>query len=175
MLQYIPVLNRFAKLFDREQPSHDASLVLARLLSQQEMSSLPFDEGLKPSRRHQETRPVGVGVWLIPFSDDIASEDVDTKEPIPAVTCDLRRMGIGLLLPAKLSTRRLIVAVTDSESMWKFVSATVCHQSPQPGGWFRIGLNVDGLWFPSTCQRRAFRDFLENRHMGTPAPSCSAT
>lgn len=149
-------------MLHRPDPRQQASLSIARLLSQLDLEALPFEEGVQPSRRDAETRHVAIGIWLIPLNENQRPDDADMNRAIPAATCDLRRHGIGVLTPAKLPSKRFIVAVADLENAWKFFVAESRHQSDRPGGWHQLGLHIEKVWQPESLQIVHFRHRVEN-------------
>jgi hypothetical protein len=162
MIQHIPVLKTLGGLFSRRDPQREATITLSRLLTQFDMQTLPFDRGVRESRRNDEARHVAIGIWLIPIPSNQSADDADMDKAIPAATCDLRRGGIGVLMPVELRTKRFVVAVADTEHVWRFFTAAVRHQSPRPGGWFQLGLHVEQNWDPDAFQTLAFRHRVEN-------------
>jgi hypothetical protein len=152
VIQRIPVLSSLGEFFHRREERNKVAMAIARLMSKLDMEEMPFDEGLKESRRDARTRHVSIGMWLIPASDQLAFEDVDFSRSIPCVTCDLRRHGIGVLIHERLKDTRFIAAIADLEESWRFFHVSIRHQSQRPGGWYHLGLNVDGIAEPSTWQ-----------------------
>ncbi len=162
MIQNAPVIKSFRNFFGRRDPRQEAGLALARLLSQLDLQEMPFDNGVRPTRRGNSTRYVALGVWLMPLGEKQAPETANFDNAMPAVTSDLRRFGVGLLMPLQLPSPRVLLAVADSEDHWKFFICGVRHNSPRPGGWFQIGLSVDGIWEPEPLQVAHFRKRIQN-------------
>ena len=162
MIQRIPVLNAISNLLHRTNPRQQVGLSIARLMTQLDLESMPFEEGVQPSRRDAHTRQMAIGIWLIPLNETGNPDDADMNTAIPAVTCDLRRLGIGVLTPAKLPSKRFILAVADLENVWRFFVADSRHQSDRPGGWYQLGLYVEKVWQPGSLQTVAFRKRVEN-------------
>ena len=158
MIQRIPVLNAIASLLHRPDPRQQASLYISRLMSQVDLATMPFDEGIQASRREAQTRHVAIGIWLIPMNADQKPDQADMNRAIPAATCDLRRNGIGVLTPARLQSKQFIVAVPDSENTWKYFVAESRHQSDRPGGWHQLGLSIEKIWEPGSLQIMHFRN-----------------
>jgi hypothetical protein len=107
MFQRIPVLSNLGGVFQKRHPRQQAGLALTRLLTQFDMGQMPYETGTRPSRRSEGTRSVAIGIWLIPFEENRGPEQADMQKAIPAATCDLRRQGIGVLMPVKLTSRNL--------------------------------------------------------------------
>lgn len=162
MIQPIRMLNSLGSMFTRQTPRQQAALAMARLVSQCDMQALPFDKGVQESRRKDDTRHISLGVWLVPLAADLHPDDAGLDTAIQAVTCDLRRHGIGILMPSELKCKSLIVAVADTDNVWRFFTGDVQHQSCRPGGWFHVGVNIDGIWKPAEHQTVAFRHCIEN-------------
>ena len=162
MIQPIRMLSSLGGMFTRNDPRQQASLAMARLLSQIDMEAMPFDKGVEKSRRQDDTRHVAIGVWLIPLAVGLHPDDAALDKAIPAATCDMRRHGIGILMPLELKTKALIVAVADKDSVWRFFIGDVRHQSARPGGWFQVGISIAEIWKPAQHQTVEFRDRIEN-------------
>jgi hypothetical protein len=162
MFPRIPVLNAVTSMLHRPDARLQASLSLARLMSQLDLEAMPFEEGVQASRRDAETRHVAIGIWLIPLDEKQNADAADMKKAIPATTCDLRRNGIGVLTPARLGSKKFVVAVADLENAWKFFVAETRHQSDRPGGWHQLGLHVEKIWQPGSMQIVQFRHRVEN-------------
>jgi len=162
MATLIRMLSSLGGMFNRCDPRQDAALALARLLSQIDMEALPYDKGVQKSRRQDDTRHVAIGVWLVPLAIGLHPDDAALDKAIHAATCDLRRHGIGVLLPLELKTKALIVAVADKDDVWRFFIGDVCHQSARPGGWSHVGITIDQVWEPAQRQTIEFRHRIEN-------------
>lgn len=158
MIQKIPVLNAIASMLHRPDERKQASLAIARLMSQLDLEAMPFEQGVQLSRRDAQTRHVAIGIWLIPMGEDQRPGDVSMKTAVPATTCDLRRNGIGVLTPAPPQARKFMVAVADLENTWKFFIAESRHQSERPGGWNQLGLSIQKVWEPDSLQIMQFRN-----------------
>ncbi len=133
-----------------------ASLALARILSQRDLELLPFQEGVQESKRRDKPRQISMGMWIVPFTGEIPLEEVSLEDVFPAVSCDLRREGIGVLVSSDINAPGCIVAIADKEEVWRFFSTTICHRTPRPGSWLQIGLHVDGLLEPTGGQMQEF-------------------
>lgn len=168
MIQQIPILNTIAGMLHRPDQRKQASLAIARLMSQFDLEAMPFELGVEPSRRDAQTRHVAIGLWLIPIGENQSLGDVSMKSAVPATTCDLRRNGFGVLTPAQLPAERFVVAVADLENTWKFFIAEARHKSERPGGWHQLGLSVQRIWEPNSLQSMQFR----NRIAGLFATEC---
>lgn len=162
----IRMLSSLGGMFTRRNPRQQAALALARLLSQIDMETMPFDKGVQKSRRQDDTRHVAIGVWLVPLAEGLHPDDAALDKAIPAATCDLRRHGIGVLLPLELKTKALIVAISDKDNVWRFFIGDVHHQSGRPGGWFHVGISIDESWEPAQHQTIEFRHRIENAFTG---------
>ena len=106
------------------------------------LRDLPYDEGVDKNRRQDGTRHVSIGIWLIPIEVNQSPSNVDTSHALPAVTCDMRRQGIGVLVPTNMQARRFMVAVADQNEVWRFFLTEVRHVSSRPGSWHQLGLDV---------------------------------
>jgi hypothetical protein len=162
MLQRIPVLSNLGGVFQKRHPRQQAGLALSRLLTQFDLGQMPYESGSRPSRRADCTRNVAIGIWLIPFEEGRSPENVDLHKAIPAATCDMRRQGIGVLMPVKLAASRFLAAVADPENVWRFFVVTARHVTDRPGGWFQIGLSVEAMYEPDSLQTLRFRQRVEN-------------
>ena len=149
------------KLFGARDPKEKASLALARMLSQYDMASLPFENQLTDTRRRDQSRPISLGAMALPMAAKQAESSVDFSQAQPMNTCDLRREGIGILSTRRQECPRLIVAIADSEESWKFFCCEIRHQSRRPGGWWQLGLKIKSLYDPSACQMQDFRACLK--------------
>ena len=158
MIQAAPVIKYFKNFFGRRDPRQEAGLSLARLLSQLDLLEMPFDNGIQPTRRSNTSRNVAIGVWLMPLGAKQDPSTANFDNAMPAVTSDLRRLGVGILMPLRLPATRVVLAFADVEDHWKFFVCNVRHNSPRPGGWFKIGLAVDGIWEPEPLQISHFRN-----------------
>jgi hypothetical protein len=162
MFQRIPILSNLGGVFLKRHPRQQAGLALTRLLSQFEMGQMPYETGTRPSRRSEGTRSVAIGIWLIPFEENRGPEHADMQKGIPAATCDLRRQGIGVLMPVKLTSRNFIAAVADPENVWRYFVVTARHVTDRPGGWYQLGLSVESMYEPDSLQTIRFRQRVEN-------------
>ncbi|MCA9013531.1 MAG: hypothetical protein KDB01_27460 [Planctomycetaceae bacterium] len=142
MIKAFPGMNTIASMLNKPDLKRKASIALSRILTQLDMRDLPYDTELNANRRNDVTRHVSIGIWLIPMDSNQSPSAVDTSCAQPAVTCDLRRQGIGVLVPAPITATRFLVAVADLDEVWRFFLAEVRHHSPRPGGWFQLGLDV---------------------------------
>ena len=162
MFQRIPVLSNLGGVFQKRHPRQQAGLALTRLLTQFDMGQMPYESGTRPSRRSEGTRHVAIGIWLIPFEENRGPEHADMQKGIPAATCDLRRQGIGVLMPVKLSSRKFIAAVADPENVWRYFVVSARHVTDRPGGWYQLGLSVESMYEPDSLQTLRFRQRVEN-------------
>ena len=111
-------------------------------MTQLDLRDLPYEQGVDNNRRQEETRHISIGVWLVPMAANQSVSSVETSNAVPAVTCDMRRQGIGVLVPTNLQARQFIVAVADQDDVWRFFLTNVRHVSSRPGGWHQLGLDV---------------------------------
>jgi hypothetical protein len=162
MFQRIPVLSNLGGVFQKRHPRQQAGLALTRLLTQFDMGQMPYETGTRPSRRSEGTRSVAIGIWLIPFEENRGPEQADMQKAIPAATCDLRRQGIGVLMPVKLTSRKFIAAVADPENVWRYFVVSARHVTDRPGGWYQLGLSVESMYEPDSLQTLRFRQRVEN-------------
>ena len=162
MFQRIPVLSNLGGVFQKRNPRQQAGLALSRLLTQFDMGQMPYESGSRPSRRTDSTRNVAIGIWLIPYEENRGPEQADLQKAIPAATCDMRRQGIGVLMPVKLTASKFIAAVADLENVWRFFVVTARHVTDRPGGWFQMGLSVESIYEPDSLQKLRFRQRVEN-------------
>ena len=163
MFQRIPVLSNLGGVFQQKRhPRQQAGLALTRLLSQFDMGQMPYETGTRPSRRSEGSRSVAIGIWLIPFEENRCPENADMHKTIPAATCDLRRQGIGVLMPVKLTSRKFIAAVADPENVWRYFVVSARHVTDRPGGWYQLGLSVESMYEPDSLQTLRFRQRVEN-------------
>ncbi|MCA9036428.1 MAG: hypothetical protein KDA91_14940 [Planctomycetaceae bacterium] len=144
----------------REKPRTKASNALARILTMHDMSEMSYEEGISRSRRQDFPRPVALGVMVIPCGRETKAADVNYLHAVPGVTCDLRREGIGVLLPHNLKGDHFLVAIPDTEEVWRFFGCECRHNSPRPGGWWQLGLHVEWLAEPESNQMADFRSRL---------------
>ena len=158
MIKTLPILSSVASMLRGPDPRHKASCSLSRIVSQLDLRDMPYDEGLIKNRRDGVTRHVSLGIWLIPMDDNQSPSAADTSFAEPAVTCDLRRHGIGVLVPKQTTAKRFLVAVADFDESWQFFLTEVRHQSVRPGGWFHLGLEVIRIVEPESLQISHFRN-----------------
>lgn len=162
MIQRIPVLSNLGGIFQRENPRQQAGLALTRLLTQFDMRQMPYETASCPSRRKDGSRNVTIGIWLTPFEESRGPGDADMQKAVPAATCDLRRQGIGVLMPVRMTSRKFIAAVADQENVWRFFVVSARHVTDRPGGWFQLGLSVEAVYEPDSLQTLRFRHRVEN-------------
>lgn len=162
MIQRIPGLSAIGDLIHRKDRQKQAGLALARLMTQLDMESMPYDEGVRQSRRDATTRYLAIGVWLVPVGENEDPQTVDLRKAVPAATCDLRRHGIGVMIPVRLESPRFIVAIADIENIWRYFLVRSVHITGRPGGWFHLGLHVERIWEPTSLQTVEFRNRVEN-------------
>ena len=158
MIKTNPIIRSIASMLSRPDQNVKARNSLSRILSQLDMRDMPYDEGLNTNRRNDVTRHISIGIWLIPIEANQSPSTVDTSFAEPAVTCDLRRQGIGVLVPKYLTAARFLVAVPDLDESWRFFLTEVRHHSTRPGGWFQLGLDVIKLVDPESLQMSHFRN-----------------
>ena len=159
------MLNRLTKLFAPDSPEKKAEIAFARLISQFQMESLPYREGLAASRRGAHSQQVAIGVWLVPCSD---SGQGDFENAIPGVTFDLRRMGIGVLAREKLTCKTVVVAIPDKEDVWRYFDCQVRHRSKRNGGWSLIGLQLRKVVDPMPSDLKTLRMKFDSPEVESP-------
>ena len=142
MIQANAILSSLSSLLRGPDPRRKASYSLSRILSQLELRDLPYNEGISANRRCDGTRHVSIGIWLIPVEANQDPSAADIAVAQPAVTCDLRRQGMGVLVPKHMTATHFLVAVADLDDTWRFFRTDVRHQSDRPGGWFQLGLDI---------------------------------
>ena len=158
MIKSNPIFSSLASMLCGPDPRIKASYSLSRILSQLDLRDMPYEEGVNTNRRRDVTRHVSIGIWLIPISANQSPDAADTSLAEPAVTCDLRRQGIGVLVPKHMTATRFLVAVEDLDELWRFFLTEVRHQSVRPGGWFQLGLDVIKIVDPESLQMSHFRN-----------------
>lgn len=158
MVAVKPIFSSLASILNGPDHRQKASMALSRIMTQLDVRDLPYEQGVDKNRRHNETRHVSIGVWLIPVEDDQSTSGVETSNAVPAVTCDMRRQGIGVLVPANIQVRRFIVAVADQDNVWRYFLTHVRHVSSQPGGWHQLGLDVEKTIDLESIQLLHFRN-----------------
>ncbi len=163
MIAQIPGLQSVSNMFMGRSSGKKASLALARILTQLDMEMLPYLQGYQATRRRDTPRQVAVGIWLIPIPAGVSDDAIDMSRPVAAVTCDLRREGIGCLVWRRMKAPAFVVAVSDKEAAWKFFRTQVRHVTTRPGCWFQIGLHVDGLLEPEQDQLREFFEAVNDQ------------
>ncbi len=161
MITANPVFNSLTSILNRLHPRRKASMVLSRIMSQLDLRDLPYDEGVNKNRRQDGTRHVSIGIWLIPIEDTQTPSNVDTSLAMPAVTCDMRRQGIGVLVTTNVRATRFLVAVADQDEGWRFFLTDVRHVSTRPGGWHQLGLDVVKIIDLESLQMMHFRNRLQ--------------
>ena len=162
MISATPIFDSLASILNRPHPRRKASMVLSRIMSQLDLRDLPYDEGVNKNRRQDGTRHVSIGIWLIPIDDKQSPSNADTSHALPAVTCDLRRHGIGVLVPTIMQTKQFLVAVADLDDVWRFFLTEVRHVSSRPGGWHQLGLDVVTTIDLESLQMLHFRNRLKS-------------
>ena len=162
MIRAIPGINTIASMLNKPDLKRKASMSLCRILTQLDMRDLPYESDLTTNRRNDATRHVSIGIWLIPIEAHQRPAAADTSRAQPAVTCDLRRQGIGVLVSKKVTAPRFLVAVADLDEVWRFFLADVRHQSARPGGWFQLGLDVVRVVDLESLQTAHFRNHLSD-------------
>lgn len=162
------ILDRLTRLFNPENPRRNAELTFSRLVSQCAMESLPYREGLMETRREQVAHVHALGVLVIDQHPD-NPDSAAFADPIPAVTFDFRRMGVGILLRRQLECEIVVVAIPDKEELWRLFQGEVRHQSIRPGGWYQVGLKMMTFHEPQKDQMATLREHLISR-TDTPQP-----
>ncbi len=165
------MIAKVAGFFQRRHPEREAALALARITTLTDIGSLPWDTGVYDDRRSRDEVPAALGVWVTPLADDADPAKVSMESPYHAVCCDLRAKGFGVLSPMPIPGDRFIVAIpngTDDDDSWKFFVAEMCHQTPRPGGWHLLGLQIERLFEPGSTQARQFRS---TREAGRQSPA----
>lgn len=142
MIAANPIFQSLTSILNRPNPRLKASMALSRIMTQLDVRDLPYEQGVDKNRRQDGTRHVSIGVWLIPVEDNQSTSSVETSNAVPVATCDLRRQGIGVLVPTAVRVRRFIVAVADHDNVWRYFLTDVRHVSSRPGGWHQVGLDV---------------------------------
>ena len=142
MIAANPIFNSLTSILNRPNPRRKASMALSRIMTQLDLRDLPYEQGVDTNRRQDGTRHVSIGIWLVPIEDNQSPSSVDTSLALPAVTCDMRRQGIGVLVPTNMRAQRFLVAVADMDDVWRFFLTEVRHVSSRPGGWHQVGLDV---------------------------------
>lgn len=142
MIAANPIFNSLTSILHRPNPRRKASMALSRIMTQLDLRDLPYEQGVDKNRRQDGTRHISIGVWLIPMTANQSASSVETSNAVPAVTCDMRRQGIGVLVPTNLQARQFIVAVADQDNVWRFFLTDVRHVTSRPGGWHQLGLDV---------------------------------
>ncbi|MCA9063000.1 MAG: hypothetical protein KDA96_08070 [Planctomycetaceae bacterium] len=152
--------DRISRFFSRDNPERKASCALARILSQFDMETLSYREGIADSRRNGDPRYVALGVWIIPC--DSAQQDLEKSldQMFDGVTFDLRRNGIGVLTRRSMPQSRVIIALPDKDNVWRFFQAIACHQSARPGGWVLAGFRVERVVELDNCHLVRFRNLI---------------
>ena len=142
MIAANPIFQSLTSILNRPNPRLKASMALSRIMTQLDVRDLPYEQGVDKNRRQDGTRHVSIGVWLIPVEDNQSTSSVETSNAVPVATCDVRRQGIGVLVPTAVRVRRFIVAVADHDNVWRYFLTDVRHVSSRPGGWHQVGLDV---------------------------------
>jgi len=167
------MLNRFAKLFNAETPRKKTEMAFARLVSQASLESMPYIGGLSETRRNDKSQATAIGVWMIPCKDtEGQTVQPDFTKAIPAVTFDLRRMGVGVLMRQHLNCNVFIVAIPDKEETWRLFECDVRHQSQRLGGWYQVGLQAQSIFEPTLTEMTLLRSHFTQA--STPAKSQKA-
>jgi len=162
MIKSFAGINTIASLLSKPDLKRKASISLSRMLTQLDMRDLPYDTDLNANRRNDVTRHVSIGIWLIPVAANQSPTAADTSCAVPAVTCDLRRQGIGVLLSSRVTAPCFLVAAADLDGVWRFFLTEVRHQSPRPGGWFQVGLDVLRIVDLESEQTSRFRNRMKS-------------
>jgi len=157
MISRIPGVRSITSLFTGRTAYQEATAAMARVISQLELVSMPYTSGLSESRRSNGERQVAIGVWMLELPDDFVDEELLLQNVQPVVTADVRNQGLGLLLPKRIESSRVLIGISDAEELWKFFVMQVVHQSPRPGGWHQLGLKLERLAHPNALQLNLFR------------------
>lgn len=160
MIAANPIFNSLTSILNRPNPRRKASMALSRIMTQLDLRDLPYEQGVDTNRRQDGTRHVSIGIWLVPIEDNQSPSSVDTSLALPAVTCDMRRQGIGVLVPTNMRAQRFLVAVADMDDVWRFFLTEVRHVSSRPGGWHQVGLDVMKTIDLESLQMQHFRNRL---------------
>ena len=156
------VFNSLATILNRPHPRRKASMVLARIMTHLDLRDLPYFEGVNKNRRQDGTRHVSIGIWLIPIADNQNPSDVNASLAVPAVTCDMRRHGLGVLVTTDMAAKQFMVAVPDQDEVWRFFLTDLRHVTSQPGGWHQLGLDVVKMVDLESLQMMQFRNRLNS-------------
>lgn len=146
-------------------------MAFARLLSQASLESLPYSGDLIETRRNAKSQATAIGVWLIPCKESQTVQP-DFTNAIPAVTFDLRRMGVGVLMRQHLECNVVIVAIPDKEEAWRLFECDVRHQSQRLGGWYQVGLQAHSIFEPTLIEMTSLRSHFTQA--STPAAAQEA-
>ena len=160
MIAANPIFNSLTSILNRPNPRRKASMALSRIMTQLDLRDLPYEQGVDTNRRQDGTRHVSIGIWLVPIEDNQSPSSVDTSLALPAVTCDMRRQGIGVLVPTNMRAQRFLVAVADMDDVWRFFLTEVRHVSSRQGGWHQVGLDVMKTIDLESLQMQHFRNRL---------------
>lgn len=158
------MIEKVARMFQRRDPRREASMALARITSIIDMNSLPWKTGVYDDRRVQKQTDAALGVWLIEFPDETPSEELSFARARLGVCTGLRANGFGVLSSNTIPGERFIIAVpngAESDAGWKFFTVNRRHNTPCPGGWHSMGLEVEHVFEPCDQQCREFADVSE--------------
>lgn len=158
------MLNRFTQLFRSDDHRKKAEMAFSRLLTQSSLEGLSYREGMNDTRRRTKSQASAIGVWLVPCARTGANQP-DFTRPIPAVTFDLRQMGVGVLTRKTLEAGRIVAAIPDKEDVWRLFECEVRHQSQRPGGWVQVGLQICSIFDASHAELTMLRSHF------TPVPA----
>ena len=161
MIAANPIFNSLTSILNRPNPRRKASTALSRIMTQLDLRDLPYEQGIDKNRRQDGTRHVSIGIWLIPIEANQTPSNVDTALAVPAVTCDMRRQGIGVLVTTNTRAKKFLVAVADQDEVWRFFLTDVRHVSTRPGGWHQLGLDVVKIIDLESLQMLHFRNRLK--------------
>lgn len=153
------MLNRLTRLFKPENPRRSAEIAFSRLITQSTLDSLVYREGLANTRRRSVAQTNAVGVLMMERKIAL-NNSPDFENPVPAVSIDLRQLGIGILLRSRLEGATVIVAMPDKENFWRYFECEVRHQSRRPGGWLQVGLKILSIYYPTDPEMAAIRIHL---------------
>ncbi len=154
------MLDQLTNLLTHRNSRRKATLAMARIISQYDIVVMPYETGVSAERRTHDERHVAFGVWLIACEPGTTARDVDFSTAVPAVTHDLRSEGFGVLTPLNLDHKHFVVAVPDGKEAWRFFSTKLCHNTPKDGGWYQLGLHLEGVVEPEPEQTVAFRELI---------------
>jgi hypothetical protein len=156
MINRIPGIGAISRILHTRGAHQEARTAMTRVISQLELAAMPYESGLSEERRMAVPFHSAMGVWLLELPEEFDDAELLMQNVIPAVAADLRSDGLGLLLTQPLAAEHILVAIADTEEVWKFFVTTVVHQSPRPGGWLQIGLKLERMARLNALQMNLF-------------------